>query len=268
MKYLLLIILINQMAHAQNRTNLFKKEDSIQQTDIKSNVTTNPKKSKPTALSAQSSGNLPVEYLIHPKPISIEESPIVLPTNKSGIRFRQLLSGDLVTATLAESVFAFLESKSPVRAQVNSGPLKGSVLIGEATLEKNSKRILIHFKKFRDPRNKDIYNLEADAMDERGVLGLVGEYVSNESIFFGAEILSAAAAGYTDSTIDRNTNALGQTTDVKNEDTFMKKALTSALSKSADRFSEKLKSAPEYSILNGPKDIQILILDQPKLITE
>jgi hypothetical protein len=81
-------------------------------------------------------------------------------------------------------------------------------------------------------------------------------------------LLSAAAAGYTDSTIVRSTNTLGQTTDVKNEDTFAKKALTSALTKSADRFAEKLKSAPEYSILYGPKDIQILILDQPKLINE
>lgn len=264
MKYFLIIFMCN-ITLGQNRTNLFKKEEPILVTESQN---TDSKKVKNKSVIVQSVGNLPIEYLIHSKPISIEESPIILPTNKSGIRFRQLLSGDLLNATLTESVFAFLDSKSPVRALVNSGPLKGSVLIEEATLEKNSKRTLIHFKKFRDPRNKDIYNLEADAMDDRGVLGLVGEYVSNESIFFGAEILSAAAAGYTDSTIDRNTNNWGQTTDVKNEDTFVKKALTSALSKSADRFSEKLKSAPEYSILNGPKEIQILILDQPKLITE
>ncbi len=265
MKYYFIILFVCNITLGQNRTNLFKKEEPILVTESQD---TDSKKVKNKSAIVQSAGNLPIEYLIHPKPISIEESPIILPTNKSGIRFRQLLSGDLVHATLTESVFAFLESKSPVRALVNSGPLKGSVLIGEATLEKNSKRILIHFKKFRDPRNKDIFNLEAEAMDDRGVLGLVGEYVSNESIFFGAEILSAAAAGYAESTIDRNTNNWGQTTDVKNEDTFIKKALTSALSKSADRFSENLKSAPEYSILNGPKEIQILILDQPKLITE
>jgi hypothetical protein len=266
MRHYFLILFVCNITLGQNRTNLFKKEEPILKTET--TPKTDSKKVKNKNIVSKISGNLPVEYLIHSKPISIEESPIILPTNKSGIRFRQLLSGDLVTATLTESVFAFSESKSPVRAHVNSGPLKGSVLIGEASLEKNSKRIQIHFKKFRDPRNKDIYNLEADAMDDHGVLGLVGEYVSNESIFFSAELLSAAAAGYTDSTIDRSTNILGQTTDIKNEDTFAKKGLTSALSKSADRFSEKLKSAPEYSILNGPKDIQILILDQPKLLEE
>jgi hypothetical protein len=265
MRLSLFIILLCNITLAQSRTNLFKKEPVPQRMEEKKILT---KKVMPNSANINSNGNLPPEYQLNRKSVSIEESPIILPTNKSGIRFRQLLTGDLIQATLLESVFAFQESRSPVRAVVTSGPLKDSVLVGEASLEKNSKRIQIHFKKFRDPRNKDIYTLDADAMDESGVLGLNGKYVSNESIFFGAELLSAAAAGYTDSTIDRSTNILGQTTDIKNEDTFAKKALTSALTKSADRFAEKLKSAPEYSILYGPKDIQVLILDQPKLQTD
>lgn len=265
MRLSLFTILLCNITLAQSRTNLFKKEPTIQKSEEKKILT---KKVTPNSANVNSNGNLPPEYQFNRKSVSIEESPIILPTNKSGIRFRQLLTGDLIQATLLESVFAFQDSRSPVRAVVTSGPLKDSVLVGEASLEKNSKRIQIHFKKFRDPRNKDIYTLDADVMDESGVLGLNGKYVSNESIFFGAELLSAAAAGYTDSTIDRSTNILGQTTYIKNEDTFAKKALTSALTKSADRFAEKLKSAPEYSILYGPKDIQVLILDQPKLLTD
>ena len=265
MKLGIIFFLVCNITLGQSRTNLFKKEVVTPKPEEKKTVM---KKGTSNSATTNSSGNLPPEYQSTRKSVSIEESPIILPTNKSGIRFRQLLTGDLIQATLLESVFAFQDSRSPVRAVVTSGPLKDSVLVGEASLEKNSKRIQIHFKKFRDPRNKDIYTVDADAMDESGVLGLNGKYVSNESIFFGGELLSAAAAGYTESTIDRSTNIFGQTTDVKNEDTFAKKALTSALTKSADRFAEKLKSAPEYSILYGPKDIQILILDQPKLINE
>ncbi len=265
MKSGIMIFLVCNITLGQSRTNLFKKEVILQKPEERKTVA---KRVGSNSGSTNSSGNLPPEYQVFRKPVSIEESPIIMPSIKSGVRFRQLYTGDLIQATLLESVFAFNDSKSPVRVMVTTGPLKGSVLVGEASLEKNSKRIQIHFKKFRDPRNKDIYSVDAEAMDDAGVLGLNGKYISNESIFFGAELLSAAAAGYTDSTIDRSTNILGQTTDVKNEDTFAKKALTSALTKSADRFAEKLKSAPEYSILYGPQEIQVLILDQPKLITE
>ena len=126
----------------------------------------------------------------------------------------------------------------------------------------------LDFKKIQDKRTHEIYQLSANAMDQRGILGIKGELISNESIFFTAEVIAAAASGYADSTIERNQNSYGNSVDSRNEDTFAKKALTSALSKTGGRFSEKLKQAPEYSVLQGPVSIQILILEQPKLINE
>lgn len=261
MKLTLLVLLLSSITFAQNRTSIFRK--SIEPNVESSKPAEKTKKSKGSKVSVKIVGNLPSEYAAIGNGFSIEESPIVVPTNRVGLKYNAVKVGDLIQATIQESVFAFQDSKSPVRALITSGDLKGSILIGEANLEKNSKRILINFKRFRDPVQKDIFEVQASAMDEKGILGLVGNLVSNEGKYFAAEVIAAGAAGYADSTINRNQNILGSTIEIPSEDTFAKKALTSALSKTADRFSEKLKQAPEYSILQGPVQIQILVLDQP-----
>lgn len=264
MKSISIALLISSVAIAKNRTSIFKKPDDPQ-VEAPAQIKSKPAKTNRNGVQKiTQSGNLPSEYARGVSPFSIEESPVVLPQNKVGTKFGALRSGDLVQATITESVFAFADSKSPVRALIQTGPLKGSILIGEASLEANSKRIQIEFKKFRDPFHKDIFQLQASAMDEKGILGLVGSLVSNEGKYFAAEVIAAGAAGYADSTISRTQNLLGGSSEVPSEDTFAKKALTSALSKTADRFSEKLKKVPEYSILEGPIQIQILILDQPQ----
>ncbi|MFZ3231736.1 MAG: TrbI/VirB10 family protein [Pseudobdellovibrio sp.] len=266
MKLVIFVFFISNVALAQNRTNLFKKEVAVQSENKNEVINSKILPSKKKIPVVSENGNLPSEYLFNHKAISIEESPIVIPSNKAGIKFRDLKTGDLITARIQESVFAFQESKSPVRALITSGILKGSILIGEASLERNSKRIQIEFKRFRDPQAKDIFQIQASAMDQKGILGLEGELISNEAKYFSAEVISAGAAGYADSTISRSQNSFGNTVENQSEDSFTKKALTAALSKTADRFSEKLKQAPEYSILEGPIEIQILILEQPALI--
>lgn len=264
MKSILLIFALSSSVFSQNRTSIFRKPNEIA---IEKQVAEKSVKKMKTQINQNHFyGNLPLEYAGSNSSFSIEESPIVVPINRTGVKFSAIKSGDLIHATIQESVFAFEDSKSPVRALITSGELKGSILIGEANLEKNSKRILLEFKKFRDPIQKDIFQIQASAMDEKGILGLVGNLVSNEGKYFAAEVISAGAAGYADSTISRSQNSLGNQVEVQSEDTFVKKALTAALSKTADRFSEKLKRAPEYSILEGPISIQILVLEQPVLI--
>lgn len=262
MKFSILILLFSLTTQGQNRTNLFKKEETK---PVIEKQALNNKKITVIKTTASISGNLPNEYLTGNRNISIDESPIILPTNKFNLRFKALKAGDLVNATIRESVFAFSESKAPVRAYITSGPLKGSILIGEASLEKNSKRILIDFKKFRDSSAKDLFQIQAAAMDDEGVLGLEGKLMSDEGNFFAAEMIAAGASGYADSTINRDQNVFGNQVDSRTGDTFAKKAVVSALSKTADRFSEKLKQVPEYAVLKGPVPIQILILEQPTL---
>ena len=189
---------------------------------------------------------------------------MILPATNKGSRLKGLRMGEVIIAIIPESLIAFPDSKAPVRARIPHGPLKGSILLGEASLEKNSKRILIDFKKFRAANSNDEYQMTASALDPGGILGIEGKYISQEPKFFAAEFLAAGAAGYADASIDRGQNAFGNNVEAPGRDTIGKKALTSALSKTAERFSEKIKSAPEYSILEGPIEIQILITDQPK----
>jgi hypothetical protein len=260
MNLLIILFLLSNFSFSQSRTNLFKASVLPDKSESINKKEKTKEKSKPKT----EIRNLPLEYRYN-NHFVIEESPIVVPTGKMGIKFKDLRPGDLTTATIKESVFAFQDSKAPVRAIITSGPLKGSIFIGEANLEKNSKRILIEFKKFRDPNIKDNYSVIASAMDSKGILGLSGTVISNEESYFAAEVIAAGAAGYADSTIQRDQNAFGNSVDNRSTDTFAKKAIVAGLSKTAERFSEKLKQAPEYSVLEGPIQIQILILEQPTI---
>lgn len=235
-----------------------------------SNVSVEPKTDHSSESRARtkpqiSSSNLPEIFRNRKFRNISEESRIVLPGTKSGIQFTGLKPGDILEAEIRESAFAFPDSKAPVRAVVASGVLKDSLLLGEATLEKNSKRILISFNRFRKANDPLVFNLAASALDSKGILGLVGEYQSSESKLFSAEFLAAGAAGYADSTVDRTQNLIGNTVEQPTASNFAKKALASALSKTSSSISEKLKNAPEFSILEGPVQIKILITDDVKI---
>jgi len=263
-----IILLIPILSFAQTRQSLFKKPEApVKGTEqplaIVKKVPVNP-----SSATSGLPGNLPAELMVSISSSSIEENPVILPPNKTNITFARIKSGDLISATIEESAFAFLDSKTPIRALITTGTLKGSILLGEASLEKNSKRIVIDFKKYRSPNSQELYSIQASVMDYKGILGLEGKLVSNEDKFFLAEFLAAGAAGYADATISRDQNVFGNSIEARNEDTFAKKAIVSALSKTADRYADKIKQSPEFSILQGPIQIQVLVIDQPKLINE
>ena len=97
-----------------------------------------------------------------------------------------------------------------------------------------------------------------------GTLGIGDEYVSGESKLFVAELAAATAAGFADALIVRNTNVLGQVEEEVSLHSMSKKAIGTALSRTVDRFAEKQKQSPEYSVLTVPVVPKILILDQPR----
>lgn len=252
---------------AQGRSNLYTKPEPKVQ-EVTETVKPPATKSKTTVKhnDSKAPGNLDAEILVFNSNFRAEESGVIVPISQKGIRFKGLRIGDVIRAVIPESLIAFPEGKAPVRAKVAYGELKGSILLGEATLEKNSKRILIEFKKYRLSRGNEDYQLAASVLDSKGILGIEGEYINNEPKFFAAEFLASGAAGYAGATIHRNQNVLGNYVEEPTADTVSKKALSSALSKTAERFAEKVKSAPEYSVLEGPVEVQILITEQPRLV--
>jgi len=268
MRYMILILLTNIHVQAQIRSNLYKKpEAEVIETTLKGNLsqTKNVTPQKRKVTSALPSGNLP-SYFLGRGHFALENSPVVLPAQKQNIRSNDLNSGEVIIAEIKESLIAFNDAKAPVRAIIKSGKLKDSILIGEATLEKNSKRILIDFKKLRTTSGNQNYEVTGYALDQKGILGLEGNLISGEDKYFAAEFLSAAAAGVADASIDRSQNAYGNYVEKPSTDTLAKKALVGSLATTTNHFSEKLKKAPEYSILRGSFEIQILITEQPTLI--
>lgn len=130
------------------RSNLYQKPQ-LQPETRETEKSQEPKaKKKKAEVIQMPQGNLP-SYYFGRNLSQIDESPIVLPTNKQSILNGNLLLGEVVVAEIKESLIAFAEAKAPIRAVIRSRKLKDSVLIGEATLEKNSKRILISFNKLR-----------------------------------------------------------------------------------------------------------------------
>jgi len=265
---LVLILLLTIQVNAQMRSSLYKKpKTEVKETAITENAVTTKKTTNrhKTANNSNETRNLP-NYYLNRGYYFADNSPVVLPTQKQNIKSNDLLSGEVIHAEIKESLIAFNDAKASVRAIITSGKLKGSVLIGEATLEKNSKRILIDFKKLRTLGSNQNYEVTGYALDTKGILGLTGHLISGEDKYFAAEFLSAAAVGVADASIERNQNAYGNYVEKPSTDTIAKRALVNALSTTTNLFSEKLKKAPEYSVLEGTFEIQVLITEQPTLI--
>ena len=262
-----MVSLFIEMAHGQvPRTNLFRKEPTTSVPVATAPVKEAPLVPRPTQKASQSAGNLPWFYFGRSFGLArFSESPVFLPATPKKTQHSGLPLGAVVDAEILESIVAFTDSKVPVRAVVRSGLLKDTIFLGEATLERNSKRIMIEFRKLRGAQKNDVYSTIANAMDATGLLGLEGEHNSGEAKYFGAEFLAAGAAGYADASVERNQNALGQVIETASVANATKKAFSNALMRTADRFAEKIRTAPEYAIARGPLRIQILIQEQPKL---
>lgn len=244
---ILLLLLIPSFAMA--RTPLFKEEPKAAPAEIVLQRSAT-KSSKSTGSNSWSN--------------VVQGNPIIQPTQPVARELGSLLPGEMQLARIKQSVLAFNEGKAPVAAHLNDVRGRDIVLIGEATLEKNSKRILVDFKVARIENSSEIFELKGHAMDGDGILGLEGDYHSGEPKYFAAELASAAAAGFADSSVNRPTNAFGNQQDERSLDTSTKKAVGSALTRTADRFAEKIRQAPEYSVLKGPMTIKVLILEQPR----
>lgn len=265
MKLLVYFIFVSH-AFNQGRVSLLENEP-IKKPDLEKLETSVPsapvlKAKKASIQKSNLPGNLPSYYFNSNGRSISTRSVSILPSTKVFLGLPGIRVGDVLHAEIRESAIAFPDSKAPIRAIVSSGQFKGSLLFGEATLEKNSKRILIKFNKIRKMQSDEAYPLSASVLDDAGILGLKGELVSGESTYFAAEFLAAGAAGFADSTVDRNQNTLGNYVDEPSLSNATKKAFATSLMRTADRFAEKLKSVPEYSILNGPITIQVLIEDE------
>lgn len=135
------------------------------------------------------------------------DKAVYVPQN-SVVKLGSVKVGDMFQAVIEQRIKSSPSVATPIRAMVTSGGLKGGFFVGEATLDRELKRILFTFNKVRS-RDGKIYNLKAAGLSPEGSVGLEGEYHSQAGAFFIGELASATAAGVLDSTINRNQNVLG-----------------------------------------------------------
>ena len=164
-------------------------------------------------------------------------------------------------AFLDQALTASPSVKAAVRVELidDRCPYKGAFLLGEATLDKDiNERVLLDFNKLRIPGKDLSSNLKASGHSIGGEAGLLGEFHSNEAMYFGGEFLAAGAAGFADATIQRNQTAFGQYQTVPGVDTAAKGAVVNAMSKTADRFAEKQRQQPGYTTVRGGQRVYVL----------
>lgn len=219
--------------------------------------------SQTAPLAGDTGGNLPAYYEgLDRHDIEANEKVVFVPKSHDP-KLKGLKPGDVVWAVVEQEITASPEMPTPIRAIATTGKFKGAYFVGEATLERELKRVCFNFTKIRPKDGDTVYSVKAAGLSPSGSVCLEGEYVSQTGKFFIAELASAAAAGFVDSTINRNQTALGTYVQEPSLANSGKNAAVQALSKTTDRMAEQVRSAPEYTHIRGYQEIQVMIQDDP-----
>jgi len=218
---------------------------------------------KASILRNQENSNLPQYHQgVDRSDAKASEKVMYVATNKSPY-LNGLKSGDVIRASIEQAMVASPSVPTPIRAMALNGPFKNSFFLGEATLDRELKRVLLNFTKLRIQNQNTTYALKAQGLSLSGSVGLVGEYHSEAGKFFVAELAAATAAGYLDATTTRNQNAYGNYVQEPSVTNATKQGAVTALSRTADRAAEASRNAPEYTEVEGYQEIQIIITEDP-----
>ena len=209
--------------------------------------------------------NLP-SYAISPGTREFQANDASVLIVKSKVNLPGVHLGDLFNGVINQEIKASPSVPTPIRAFILNGNLKGGYFVGEATLDKELKRILIDFTKLKTTAGA-VYSVLAKGLSLSGSIGIEGEYHSQAGLFFAGELASATAAGILDSTINRNQTTLGTYVQEPSLSNSTKTGAVTALSKTTDRMAEQTRQAPEYTVSHGDTEIQIIILDEPTEIS-
>ncbi len=223
---------------------------------------TSVKVAKPVAI--EMPGNLPAYQTANARAATEASDEIVIVAEKPlGALLPGLRAGDILQAEIEQSIKASPSVPTPVRARVTQGRFRGAFVLGSATFDRELKRVLLVFEHMRLPGNETTYALKATGLAASGQVGLEGDYHTQEGLFFAAEILTAGAAGYADATTQRNQTLLGTYQTAPTLANASKQGAVTALSKSAERFAERERTAPEYTEIEGGREIQIILEASP-----
>jgi hypothetical protein len=225
-----------------------------------------PYRKHPKVKALEPTGNL-ARGLLRPQGSSLTPvlNPVVRP--KLGVRSHDIgaVVGDIFDCRIYQDIIGYVGSVSPVRAEILSGPYKGYYFVGNATMDASTKNIVVQFHKIRSADGQIVVNITATVHSSSGELGLKGTVTSHYWRYFFASVLSSAAEGYADATVQRQRNLFGNYENVPTAENAGKQGLAQGASQTADVMSEKMKSAPEFTTVRGPITTKIFIIDDVKM---
>lgn len=208
-------------------------------------------------------GNLPGYMSTDGRRPGSPDGFVLVAEKTSGALLPGVRAGDVLIGVLEQSVKASPSVPTPIRVRITAGKLRGAIVLGAATLDRELKRILLVFERLRIPGNETAYALRATGLAPSGQVGLEGDHHTQERTYFAGEILAAAAAGYADATTQRTQTLTGGYQIEPSVGSAAKQGAVTALSKTADRFAERSRTAPEYTEIEAGREVQIIIQESP-----
>jgi hypothetical protein len=210
----------------------------------------------------EESGNLP-PFAIRKEPLMNYQSGIVLPQNKSGGEVLDAIhTGDILKCRISQSFKAYENSQIPVRAIVTEGKLKGSILMGTALMDGKTKVVRVSFSELR-LKNDEMYTFSGGIFAKSGE-ELEGEFETHYWKYFWSEALLSATSGYAQSTVERSKNAYGQYETENTAENAAKIGIASGISTTVKELSERAKSAPEFTKIEGPIFVEVMVLKESR----
>ena len=208
-------------------------------------------------------GNLPEHHLSQNKSPPTTDGFVLVADKPPGALLQGVRPGDILNASLEQSIKASASVPTPIRATIESGKFRHATLLGTATLDRELKRILLTFDRLRLAGSEISYALKATGLAPNGQVGLEGDHHTEAGTYFAGEILAATAAGYADATTQRSQNMMGGYQIEPSVQNATKQGAVTALSKTADRLAEQSRNAPEYTEIEAGREIQIIVQETP-----
>ena len=211
-----------------------------------------------------SQGNLPPLLVArHLDASDFSNQGIVQGLREPIVKLQEIRQGDILTVKLDQAIKASPGAKSPIRVMVLGGMMNGSFLIGEASLDRELKRVFLDFQHLRTSGSDEIYDLSAEGLSPSGAKGIEGEYHSEEGKFLIASFIGGFLGNLTDAQVNRTQTAYGAWTAEPTLSNSAKIAAGATLVQGANRLAERAERAPEYTETEGNQVIRVFIKSDP-----
>lgn len=179
-------------------------------------------------------------------------------------KLSSLLRSSILKARISDSIIAYEGSKEPVRAVVTEGDHKGTVLFGNASMDKITKHAIVVFDTLILPDQNQTYRFVGTIKDQDGNSGLSGEVKTDFWKYFGTQAVLDTASAAADATTQRTANVSGTYNVVPGPDSTIRQGIAGGAAKTADRLSDRNQTIREYVQVIGPQYVRVMVLEQPE----